>query len=188
MMASILYAKSEGIANRLAAQDWNIEGTMIMDRSFISSPNDFINNLSGPLPFSPEWEIKLNGSYTIPVVELNLGLRYRFNSGRHYWVVQELPRRVSWNEDGPISQSTSILTNDPEKPNQLPAMNLFDLNLQRSFRFGDRLALTLSLDCFNLFNSGIVTNAVYNTNSGDIGTITGLTQPRKFKFGLTLEF
>jgi len=188
MMASILYAKSEGIANRLAAQDWNIEGTQIMDRSFITSPNDLVNNLEGPLPFSPDWEIKVNGSYTIPVVELNLGFRYRYNSGRHYWVVKELPRRVSWNEEGIISQSSSLLTNDPNKPNQLPAMNMFDLNIQRSLKFSDKVSLTLSFDCFNLFNAGIVTNAVYNTNSGDIGTITGLTMPRKFKFGLTLEF
>ena len=53
--------------------------------------NHFQNNTEGPLPMTPEWMFKLSGSYTIPRIETNFGLRYRYDSGRPIFPVQERP-------------------------------------------------------------------------------------------------
>lgn len=186
MMASLLYTKSQGVANRLLAQDWNIEGTNIMDGNFVASPNDFINNLDQTLPFTPQWEAKINGSYTIPGVEISLGVRYRFNSGRYYWYLAELPTIKSWSPEGILAFGNTFMRSvDPKK---LPNMNILDLQLSRNFNFGERTSLTASLDIFNVFNSAIVTNLIYNPSNGPLGQMTGLTQPFKVSGGLTLEF
>ena len=44
--------------------------------------NYTVNNLEGPLPFTPKFELKLSGSYKIPRAEVDLGVRYRMHSGR----------------------------------------------------------------------------------------------------------
>lgn len=47
--------------------------------------NYTVNNLEGPLPFTPRFELKLSGSYTVPKLEADIGIRYRMHSGRAIW-------------------------------------------------------------------------------------------------------
>ena len=60
------------------------DGPLVMDTPFGSTMNHFQNNLEGPLPMTPEWMIKVAGSYTIPRIETDFGLRYRYDSGRAF--------------------------------------------------------------------------------------------------------
>ena len=86
-----LYSESHGPANRNNFQDWNIEGPKIMDTTWFSSLNNSINNMTGPLPFTPKYEFKLSGSYVIPKIEADFGVRLRYNSGRPYWFLEDFP-------------------------------------------------------------------------------------------------
>ena len=65
-LASVLYSSSSGIARRSFRQDFNVEGPMFYDDNWMGNLNYAVNNLEGPLPFTPTWEVKVSGSYSIP--------------------------------------------------------------------------------------------------------------------------
>ena len=91
MLGSFLYTHSEGMANRIYSQDMNFEGPMVTDNNWMSTLNYTINNMTGPLPFTPKFEFKLSGSYTVPGVEVDLGARFRMHSGRPAWQLEGIP-------------------------------------------------------------------------------------------------
>ena len=78
MLASLNWTRGDGVAPRNVAQDFYIDGPVAMENiNFGGTMNDFTNNLDGPLPMTPEFMFKLAGSYTIPVIETDLGFRVR---------------------------------------------------------------------------------------------------------------
>lgn len=193
MLASFLYSKSNGPANRNNFQDWNIEGPEIFDSAFFGSMNNSINNMSGPLPFTPKYEIKLSGSYMVPKIDTDLGLRLRSNSGRPYWFLQSYPTLAPWSEPDDLQTGildtgapSVIVMSDPGKPLFLPWTAILDLRVAKYFTFGRGQTLQTSLDVFNLFNTGSVSNVDYQYN---LGTVTAVTSPsRKFRVGLSYQF
>ena len=70
-------------------------GPMVTDDTWMGNVNYTINNMDGALPFVPKFEIKASGSYTIPVIEPDLGIRFRWHSGRPIWKVESYPSRTS---------------------------------------------------------------------------------------------
>lgn len=189
MFFSLLYTDSDGPANRTNFQDWNIEGTMIMDSAFISSPNQLLNN-RGVLPFTAKCEMKLSGSYLIPGAELQVGGRFSFNSGRAYWMLDSYPLITEWDqpENGVIDTvgEAWVVGSDPESPYLLPHACIFDLRLERSFRIKDRHELSLNMDIFNLFNANHVVNADYKWDPRKVTAVNA--PPRKFRLGVTYRF
>lgn len=195
MLGSYLYSTSDGIAHRgdFPFQDINIQGPMIIDTNFFSSLNNTINNLEGPLPFTPKHEFKLSGSYLVPKIETDFGIRLRYHSGRPILFLEDFPIIASWNFDAPPpgavidpSGSPILVGMDPNNPNYLPSATIFDLRLAKSFGFGDIHRVNVSLDMFNIFNNGSATNADYYSSPG---TVTAVTSPsRKFRLGLSYQF
>ena len=193
MLASFLYSTSNGPANRNNFQDWNIEGPMIMDTGWFRSLNASINNMEGPLPFTPKYEFKVSGSYMLPKIDTDLGLRLRFASGRPYWFLEEIPIIASYNFDDPPpggvidpDGSPIIVGVDPKNPNYLPSSTIIDLRFAKSINFGGGQQVIVDLDCFNIFNNNSVTNANYDTRPG---VVTAVTSPsRKFRLGLSYQF
>lgn len=192
MMASFVYSNTNGPANRNNFQDWNIEGPMIMDTGSWSSLNNSINNLEGPLPFTPKYEFKLSGFYIVPKIETDLGLRLRYNSGRPYWFLEEIPIISQYSDpdnlpaNGVIDVGTPIIVSvDPNNPSYLPSSVTVDLQLEKAFNFSHNQAISVSLDCFNLFNNDTVTNADYQNT---IGQATAVYPGRKFRLGLGYQF
>lgn len=194
MLASYLYSDSNGIAHRgdFPFQDVNIQGPMIMDTTFFSSMNNSINNLEGTLPFTPKHEFKLSGSYLVPKIETDFGVRLRYHSGRPILFLEDFPIIASWNFDAPPPNAvidpsgTPILVGqDPNNPNFLPSATILDLRVAKAFNFGNQ-SVQVSLDAFNIFNNGSVTNADYYSEPG---RVTAVTSPsRKFRLGLGYQF
>ena len=195
MLGSFLYSASDGIAHRgdFPFQDINIQGPMIVDTNFFSSMNNSINNLEGPLTFTPKYEFKLSGSYLVPKVEADFGMRLRFASGRPILFLEDFPIIASWNfEDPPPggvidpSGTPIIVGQDPNNPNYLPSSTILDLRFAKYFNLGSRQGVEVALDCFNIFNTGVATNADYYSSPG---TVTAVTSPsRKFRLGLSYQF
>lgn len=189
MLASFLYSTSKGPANRNNFQDWNIEGPMIMDTGFFSSLNNSINNMTGPLPFTPKYEFKLSGSYRLPKLETDFGLRFRYNTGRPYWFLEEIPVITSYSQppNGVINPGSAVIVGvDPNHPVYLPGATTVDVQLSKSFDVVGSQSLLVSLDCFNIFNNNAVTNADYQYV---IGQATAVQSPsRKFRLGLSYQF
>ena len=205
MMMSFLYSKSDGVAgrNKRQDQDLNIESPSFFGGdTWISDFNQLVNNMTGPLPFVPKYEFKLNASYTIPKIEVDFGMRFRYNSGRPLWRISDVdmdqigfPVLHSWDqendefEEGSIMFCTNdvqILSMDSDDPKYTPANKVLDLHLSKSFKLGPG-SLDVGFDVLNVFNEGHVTNALVKGDG--FGRITGITSPpRLFKLNLSYEF
>jgi hypothetical protein len=211
LMGSLLFNKSNGFAGRNKRQDedYNMEGTNIWSDQWLGGVNQTVNNMVGPMPFTPRFEFKLNGNYTIPKVEIDLGFRFRLHTGRPVWVLADInPILESWNydpEDPEFLQHAVLITNggasqqlvaqDGTEPLYMPVLSILDLRLDKRFKVG-RSTLRLMIDMFNIFNSKAVTNAMLKKIgvSGtdillrDVGRVVGLVAPRTFRLGVMYEF
>jgi hypothetical protein len=195
LLGSFLYSNSHGPANRNNFQDWNIEGPEIMDTTSFGSLNNALNNMTGPLPFTPKYEIKVSGSYFLPKVDTDLGLRLRYSSGRPYWLLYDYGAitLAPWSSEDDLATGVLdtgappvIVGEDPNHPVYLPHTTVLDLRIAKAFEFARGQNLQVSLDVFNIFNSNAVINADYQFNLGQVTAVT--TPSRKFRLGLSYSF
>jgi hypothetical protein len=188
MLGSILYSKSEGMGNRIFGNDMNAEGPMFWDNNWMSTLNYTINNLKGPLPFTPKWEFKLSGSYTIPYIEFDLGARFRLHTGRPIWTLEEIPVHSEWSNPpgGVIGGGIgSIVASDPNKPKYLPTQTLLDLRAEKLFKLGKYGSFGIILDIFNVFNAN-TPNSI--DNQWEFGKVGGIVEPRSFRLSFMYQF
>jgi hypothetical protein len=190
-LISFLYSNSSGFGRRSLRQDINVEGPMFWDDNWMSSLNQTINNLDGSLPFTPKYEVKLSGSYTIPRIEVDLGTRIRFHSGRALWKIDNAyPQHTPFGDPpgGVIEPGGSlgqIVAIDPNNPDYLPNSTLFDLHVEKAIVLTGTNKLHLVLDGFNVFNASTATDA---DPTFEYGKITAIVAPRWFRFGARWEF
>jgi hypothetical protein len=190
-LGSVVYSSSSGFSRRSFRQDFNVEGPMFYDDNFMGNLNYTVNNLEGPLPFTPKWEIKLSGSYSIPRVDVDLGARLRFMTGRPMWKLDSYPQHTQWGnppggviDPGGLNQVVSV---DPNNPDYLPSLTLLDLHAEKAFKLGQgQQKLQIVVDGFNIFNTNTATNmGVY---SEGYGRITNIPQGRRFRLGVRFQF
>jgi len=191
------WAKTRGISSRTIDQNWYIDGPMIMDNAFGTSLNDFQNNLSGPSPMTPELMLKANGSYTIPVVEADFGFRWRFDTGRPFWPVENVSSFATWMQgDAPNpatngiyltgDTNTRIVAADVSDPSWTPNTSIVDLSLGKTFRAVRNTSINLTLDVLNAFNEG--SPNIIGFRQPDYGRVYSITQPRTYRGGVKIMF
>jgi len=188
LITSLLFSYSDGFASRSKRQDINIEGPNIVSDAWLGGMNQTVNNMEGPLPYTPKFELKISGSYTIPKVEIDLGFRFRYNSGRAIWPLEDFPKLFSYGGNGEAitTGETYIVSIDPNKPFYYPAEKILDLHLEKSFRVG-KGNIRAVFDIFNVFNEAAVTNATWKTY--DFGRVVGITYPsRSARLSFVYEF
>jgi len=186
-LASVVYSWSNGTAQRTMRQDDNMMGPMITDDTWMGNLNYTINNMDGPLPFVPKLEIKASGSYTVPYVELDLGLRFRFHTGRPVWEWLGYPVITQWSgpgAEGAINPGGLVRVIKDTEPTYLPTLALFDFRLEKAFRIKSYGAVHVVLDILNAFNAANVTNI----DIGNWGRITGLSDARRFRLSFMYQF
>ncbi len=195
MMSSVLFSWSNGMAARTIRQDFNFEGPMVMDTLWLAGLNATINTMEGPLPHTQKFEFKLSGSYLVPFVEMDLGWRLRYNSGRPLWPLEVIPVWPSWNPSRPPGSVVNtgdnyIVSIDPKNPWYLPSETILDLRLEKAVRMSNYGSIRVALDVLNVFNESAVTNAGYGgAIEPEIGRVSGLTFPsRKFRLSIGFEF
>ncbi len=209
MMGSLLFNHSSGLAgrNKRQDQDYNMEGMNIWSDRWLAGLNQTVQNMEGPLPFTPKFEFKVGGNYTIPKIEVDLGLRFRYHSGRPVWVLGDVHPLDQWNFDTASAEDLAqwvvlessggmpgqIVAQDPTKPLYLPHQKILDLRLEKSFTLG-KGKLRLTLDGFNILNTKDVTNAmckrieVAGVLARDVGRVVGIVAPRHFRMGVIFSF
>ena len=191
-MAAINWNQSDGLAPRTVDQNWYIDGPMVMDTPFGSSYNHFQNNLEGPLLMTPEIMIKLTGSFMIPVIETNFGMRYRYDSGRPFFPLQTIPTYASWMSDlSPgvylgSGGNDQIVADDPNNADFGPDTQIVDLSLSKEFRFASAYGVNLSFDVLNAFNENAPNRIGFR--QGDYGRVYGLVTPRLYRAGVKFMF
>jgi hypothetical protein len=189
-LASLLYSSSSGISRRSFRQDFNVEGPMFYDDNFMGTLNYTVNNLEGPLPFTPRWEAKLSGSYTIPKIDVDLGARLRFHTGRPVWKLDSYPEHTQFGDPpgGVINPGglPQVVSPDPNNPDYLPSLTLLDLHIDKAFKLGGQKALHVIVDGFNMFNTNTPTDI--GVAAEGYGKVTNIPQGRKFRFGARFQF
>jgi len=188
-LASVLYSSSSGMSRRSFRQDFNVESPMFYDDTWMGNLNYTVNNLEGPLPFTPKWEFKVSGSYTVPRIEVDLGARLRFMTGRPMWMLEGYPQHTQFGdpEGGVIDTGGSyIVAVDPNTPDYLPNLGILDLHLEKAIKFGRGQQIQLVVDGFNIFNTNTATNI--GVQAEGYGRITNIPQGRRFRGGVRFQF
>jgi len=187
-LGSFLYSTSSGMARRSLRQDFNVEGPMFYDDNWMGTLNQTINNLTGPLPFTPKYEFKLSGSYMIPKIEFDVGARLRVASGRPMWQLETYNQISQWSWPGPeggvIDAGGTGQIVAVTDPSHLPTQALLDLHFDKTFKIRTD-TLHIVVDGFNIFNSFAATDA---DPLFEYGKVTGIPQSRRFRFGIKYEF
>ena len=189
-LASVLYSNSDGLSRRSFRQDFNVEAPMFYDDNWMGTLNYTVNNLEGPLPFTPKFELKLSGSYKVPRVEVDLGVRYRMHTGRAVWLLEDYPVHSEFAappggviDPGGLPQVVGV---DPNDPDYLPNQHLLDLHFERAFKLGRSDSnVHVVVDGFNIFNTAAPLDMDVHF---EYGRVNSIPTARRFRFGLRYEF
>jgi outer membrane receptor protein involved in Fe transport len=186
-LASAVYSWSNGSAQRTMRQSDNMMGPMITDDTWMGTVNYTINNMDGVLPFVPKWEVKASGSYTVPVIDADLGMRFRFHTGRPIWRLENYAIHSQWGypEGSVIPGGGTGRIVSSTTPLYLPSLALFDFRAEKAITVKGYGSLHIVLDVFNIFNSSNVTNVEY---AGLWGRITGISDARRFRLSFMYQF
>lgn len=187
------YTKTDGFYPRVVDQNWYIGGPLVSDTPFGSSFNHFQNNLEGPALMTPEWMIKIAGSYRIPLIETDLGFRLRYDSGRAIFMVETPQRYEGWMGDNPPENviltpgwGHDIVAIDPTDNDWMPSSTIVDLSLNKRFGVGKGMGISVMLDGLNLLNENSPNRVGYK--SGDYGRVYSLVTPRTYRLGVKFDF
>jgi hypothetical protein len=189
-LASVLYSKSDGLSRRSFRQDFNAEAPMFFDDNWMGTLNYTVNNLDGPLPFTPKYEVKVSGSYKVPRLEVDLGVRLRMHTGRPMWQLDDYPNLTQFGgpPEGIIDPGglPQVVADDPNNPDYLPRQTLLDIHVERAFKVGGgQRKLHLVVDGFNVFNSSTPTDMDPHF---EFGKVTSIPASRRFRGGIRYEF
>jgi hypothetical protein len=165
-----------------------VTGSTQQDFSSLSStggfgrdPNDLINAY-GPTATNSTHAVKLSSTYRAPI-DFNLGLRYSYESGRPYGrliIVRGL------------GQGNVTMLAEGRGAYSLPAVNDFQIRIDKDLNFSANQRLRLSMDIFNIFNSD--TTLTLRNNSSQVTATTpwaqtlSIVRPRTVQFGVRYQF
>jgi outer membrane receptor protein involved in Fe transport len=166
----------------------SVTGSTQQDFSNLSStagygrdPNDLVNAF-GPTATNSTHSVKLSTTYRARY-DFNFGLRYSYESGRPYGrliIVRNL------------GQGNVTMLAQPRGDFALPAVNDFQIRVDKDFKVTAAQRLRLSLDVFNIFNSDTV--LTLRNNSSQVTATTPWAQtltivrPRTVQLGIRYQF
>jgi outer membrane receptor protein involved in Fe transport len=191
-MAAINWNKTDGFYPRVVDQTWFIDGPMVMDTPLGGTKDHFQNNTRGPAMMTPVWAVKIAGSYTVPTIETDIGLRIRYDSGVPVWPVEAVPGWATWKSSTEGSylntgaESDIMVATDPTKPDWSSPTTILDLSLQKSFKLGNVGQLNISFDALNALNSSAPNRVVYT--QANYGLVSSLVLPRTYRLGVKFMF
>jgi len=163
-----------------------VTGSTQQDFSALSStagfgrtPNDLINAY-GPTPTNSTNSVKLSSTYRAPL-DLVLGVRYSYESGRPFG------RLIT----ARLNQGNVTILAEPRGAYHMDAVNDLQIRVDKDVRLPNRHSVRLSLDIFNIFDTGTVLTVLNNsTTQGDagFGQTNTVVRPRTFTVGLRYQF
>jgi outer membrane receptor protein involved in Fe transport len=150
---------------------------------FGRDPNDTINAF-GPTATNSTHAVKLSATYAA-MWGIQIGGRYSYESGRPYG------RQIIVRNMGAGQGDVTILANT-RGTYALPAVNDFQIRLDKDIRFAGSQRLRFSVDFFNIFNSDTV--LTLRNNSSQVTATTpwqqtlSVVRPRTVQLGVRYEF
>jgi hypothetical protein len=126
----------------------------------------------GPTPDDVRHNFVLNGTYSVPKTNLNIGAIYRFNSGRPFSAMAS----SDLNRDGIVNDRAPGFEASPNSF-RMNALNRTDLRVAYRIKRGSQQSVELIAEMFNVFNQ------VYFTS---VNTVWGNTTTPLATFGQPL--
>jgi hypothetical protein len=144
------------------------------NNSMFDDPNTLINSY-GRLSFDRPWQIKLMGTYLLPL-NFIVSAYFQFLSGTP-WDPRTVRVTFPSNYMGyGVAASTYTVNGDSSGHDRNPSFTNLDLRLEKTFQFGRFGKLGIYVDCFNLLGRSVV--HYYNSPAGqlDLKTYPDMTQ------------
>jgi hypothetical protein len=185
-------------ATKRYSHRWQMQGALTIQKS----PNYFpvgsttFNNPTGQefrdgVSTIPTYNLKLNGSYTLPLWDISTSANYNLIQGSTRTVSVSGPGQVF----GGVGQSTvaqDTLEFQPRDAVRFDPVGLLDLSVFKSFNWaGSSRTIKLVFDAFNVTNTNTITSYSSNNSTNTPGTFTQPTviiAPRVFRFGTRITF
>ncbi|HSE41971.1 MAG TPA: TonB-dependent receptor [Acidobacteriota bacterium] len=169
LAGSIVFSRIKGNADNDGVEGTG--GSQVLD-----SPNDQINS-EGLLEKDVSTEIKFHGYYFLPW-GINTSWYFRHFSGDTWTPLVQ----VRGQNQGPFE-----IYGLPRGSNRLPDRNTIDVRLEKMFPLYDG-QLRLTLDVFNLFNTGYPLGVENVFGRDNFGKPTEFSAPREFRVGVRYTF
>jgi len=128
---------------------------------------------------SARWQVTANALYELP---------HGFEISGSFWANQGYLNPYVLSLDAGFDGNLDALASTNIEDHRLPDLLNLDLRLAKNLKLRGSLALVLSADLFNVFNSGTVILQDATANSEVLGRISGIMNPRIVRFGLRLTF
>lgn len=170
--ANYTYSKSRGSVDSSVAQ--------FAGADFDHFPESY-QNAYGYLSDDARNRFKLYGSYRIPFVETALGVNYSYRGG--------IPYNVTYNDP-----NWGTVYAEPRGTSRTQVLHVFDLQLEKVFRIGSQLELSIVGSVFNVFNSeqataySGVTNPPPAAPPASLRTPLTYQRPRNYQIGFRAQF
>jgi hypothetical protein len=178
MLASYVWSNTRGLTDESGAKI--APAALAYERAirFGQDPND-VTNARGELPESRRHTLRLQGSVTVPGIDVRLDAQLYQTSGLTYASFANVP----------LPQDTVPIFVEPAGSRRLPAQTLLDLRVSRRFDLSSRARVDLTLEVLNLLNETSATQIVTgNTFSGNFASASRFQQPRRAMLGFNFSF
>jgi hypothetical protein len=192
LLASYVFSKARGTMDNTYQSTWLTS----LDNMAPDDPNYWLN-ADGNLTIDPTHQIKIQGSYIIPVINVALNAYYHAITGNS-WTTRYAT--------APLGQGIVSFFIEPRGSHHYPMASLLDLRLEKIFTLAGRYRLGLIFDVFNIFNNDSVAGAGYEAGWGttygfgatwlpavtypstDGHTLYSIVQPRSARLGVRFTF
>lgn len=175
LSASFVWSKARGNADNDSYSSTG-SNTGLFSKLF-DDPN-FNINIDGRLTNDPRYEIKLQGSYGLPW-GINTSWYYKHVTGDTWTPLV----RIRGLDQGYTVRVFGL----PRGENRLDSQNTIDIRAEKEFPVG-KGAVRVTMDVFNLFNTGYATEVQDRFESSSFGDPTDFTTPRFLRLGLRYTF
>jgi len=177
LLASYVNCQSKGTYDN---DIWGAYSAGLGSSSIFVNPN-FQTNLEGRSTYDVPHQVKIQGTMMLPF-EISFSGYYSFLSGNTYsdFVKVSIP--------DPEGGSKNIIL-DARGSKRYPAQHNLDLQIEKSFKIGGKLRLSVMGSAFNIFNASTVVGINSTVNISDpYGSVSGLVNPRVFRAGFRFYF
>jgi hypothetical protein len=191
MRASYVYSKASGNIDNLGFDEAGIgANTPFFEGKFLDTPNSLVN-AQGRLTHDQTHQVKLQGTWIIPSIDIALSTNYTYHSG-DTWTPQS-DCLLTDDGNGEIGdgifdchefpQGPQLYFAEPRGSRRLRARNEIDIRAEWEHDFQNFGILTFQLDVFNLTNQ-IRATLVETTADEELGQPATLNFPRNIRFGI----
>lgn len=181
MLASYVYSETTGNVDNLGTS--SVYGGDNPSR-FLDTPNSLVN-AEGTLTHDQTHQVKLQGTYVIPAINLSLSGNYTYYSGDTYML-----RSNCLLVDGEcydFNQGSLRFFGEPRGVRRLDPKNELDFRAEWYYDLANQTRLGLFLDVFNVTNQARAT-VVEDRAGSAFETARSANLPRSYRVGIRFNF